>query len=118
MYTAYRATILIGKGDVTKNVSNLHGCDTKIRMYSVHKAGVNTTIHVMVYTVYPVQCTVFFILPSTTRGWKSPGEFHEKMENGKCKMPVENLPRTTEFICLDEELQFVSSGTDHCTAVL
>jgi hypothetical protein len=40
-----------------------------------------------------------------------------RMENVKCqlKIKMKHLPRTTEFICLDEELQYVSSGTGDCT---
>jgi hypothetical protein len=81
-------------------------------------------VRITVYTVYSVQCTILVILPSTTRGWSPLVNFVRKwrMENVSSKMEVKMkmkcLPQTTKFCCLEEELQYMRSGTGRCSADL
>jgi hypothetical protein len=37
------------------------------------------------------------------------------MEKYELKMKLKHFPRTTEFIYLEEELQYVRSGTGYCS---
>jgi hypothetical protein len=91
-------------------------------MYSVHKTGIHTTGSC--HSVHSVFCTVYCLGHSSShsRGWIPLVNFVRKwrMENVKweLKMEMKHLPQTTEFSYLEEELQYMCSGTGHFSAGL